>query len=394
MGGPHSSGLLVSPDPRAAAGPVRVAHVTSVHEAHDVRIFHKECRSLAQAGYEVSLFAPGDHDETLDGVRIHVVPPPRSRFERVARTTPRVALAALRSNARVIHLHDPELLPWGLLFKLVGRHVIYDAHENLPKDIRTKHYLPMWLRRLLAAVADLAERTCCACFDGVITVTPGIAVRFASRRTVVVRNYPRLEELPAGDAPPYAARRPIALYLGGLSVIRGAREMVQAIGRVNGSVPPELWLAGRFDPPPLEADLSRDSGWARTVRLGWRSREQVRAALDQARIGLLVLHPAPNHLDSLPIKLFEYMGAGLPVVASDFAAWREVLGEGGLYVDPLDVGAIAGAIQWLLAHPQEAERMGRVGQAAVTRELHWEREARTLLRLYERVAGPARATAS
>ena len=368
---------------------VTVAHVTSVHDAHDVRIFHKECRSLAEAGYDLVLIAPHDHDETLNGVRIRAVATPASRFERVVRTTPQAALEALRSRARVVHLHDPELLPWGLLLKLCGRKVIYDAHENLPKDIRTKHYLPTWLRSAFAFAADAIERAFCACFDGVVTVTPGIAERFSERRTVVVRNYPRLEEFIGSDSRPHAQRRPIAVYLGGLSEIRGAREMVRAIGRVHGGLGAELWLAGRFDPPRLEAALASDPGWAHTVRLGWQTREQVRAALEEARVGLLVLHPAPNHLDSLPIKLFEYMGAGLPVVASDFPAWRAVLGEGGLYVDPLDADAIAGAVEWLLTHPEEGERMGRVGRAAVAGELHWEHEARTLLRLYERVAGPA-----
>lgn len=365
-----------------------VAHLTSVHDADDVRILHKECRALAEAGYDVLLIAPHDRDQTVEGVRIHAVPRPRSRFERATRTTLQVARAALASRARVVHLHDPELLPWGLLFKLMGRRVIYDAHENLPNDIRTKHYLPSWLRVVLSVSADAVERAVCACFDGVVTVTPGIAARFPADRTAVVRNYPRLGEFPEVESRPYASRRSIVAYLGGLSEIRGTREMVKAIGRVDGALGAELWLAGRFDPPRLEASLASEPGWARTVRLGWQTRGQIVTILREARMGLLVLHPAPNHLDSLPIKLFEYMGAGLPVVASDFPAWRAILGDGGLYVDPLDADAIARAVEWLLTHAEEAETMGRIGRAAVTRELHWEREAATLKRLYERVAGP------
>jgi glycosyltransferase involved in cell wall biosynthesis len=383
MGVPDASRVLVSGGQR----PV-VAHLTSVHDAHDVRILHKECRSLAEAGYPVVLIAPHAGDETVDGVRIQAVAPPRSRWERLTRTSPAVFRAALRSGAQVVHLHDPELLPWGLLLKLMGRRVIYDAHENLPKDIRTKHYVPSWLRAGMSVAADAVERAFCAAFDGVVTVTPGIAARFPAERTALVRNYPRLEELETVDAPPYAARRPVALYLGGLSAIRGTREMVEAIGRVEGGLGAELWLAGRFDPPRLEAELASDPGWARTVRLGWQTRAQVMDLLHQARVGLLVLHPAPNHLDSLPIKLFEYMAAGLPVVASDFPAWRQILGEGGMYVDPLDAEAIARAVQWLLSHPTDAEAMGKIGHSAVSRTLHWEQEAAALKQLYARVAGP------
>jgi len=370
-------------------GPL-VAHLTSVHDAHDVRILGKECRALAEAGYDVVLIAPHDRDETVEGVRIIAVPPPRSRWERLTFTTPAVVRKALRSGARLVHLHDPELLPWGLWLKLRGRRVIYDAHENLPKDIRTKHYLPLALRAGMSMVADALERALCAGLDGVVTVTPGIAVRFPAARTALVRNYPRLDELEGDDASPYASRRSVVLYLGGLSAIRGTREMVRAIGRVDAGMGAELWLAGRFDPPSLEAELASEPGWAHTRRLGWQTRSQVVSLLGQARVGLLVLHPAPNHLDSLPIKLFEYMAAGLPVVASDFPAWREIVGEGAMYVDPMDPDAIARAVQWLLTHPSEAAAMGAAGRAAVRETLHWDREAATLKQLYARVVGPPR----
>ena len=374
-----------------ASGPVRVAHLTSTHEAFDTRIFWKECRTLARAGYDVTLVAPHDSDMTRDDVRIVAVPRPGSRGERATLTAWRVFRAGWRSRAHVIHVHDPELLPWALLMKLLGRRVIYDAHENLPKDIRSKHYLPEPLRALLASVVDLFERAACACLDGVVAVTPGIASRFPRERTIVLRNFPLLAEFAAARPGEYATRRPIVLYLGGLNEIRGAREMVRAIGRVKDSLGAELWLAGRFDPPALQAQLAGEPGWARTRWLGWRTRDEVALALAASRIGLLVLHPVPNHLDSLPIKLFEYMAAGLPVVASRFPAWERLVDGAGAFVDPLDVGAIAAEIERLLENPEDAARMGGKGRAAIERELHWEREAASLVALYERITGAPRA---
>ena len=374
----------------SAPRPPRVVHLTSVHDAFDTRIFMKECRSLAMAGYAVALVAPHDADVTRDDVHIVAVPPARGRLERATRTAWRVFRKGLSLRADVYHLHDPELLPYGLLLKLLGRRVIYDAHEHLPKDVTSKHYLPAPLRSLLAFAVDVVERAVCFCFDGIVTVTPGIAVRFPYTRTVLVRNYPLRSEFPAVERKPYASRRAAIVYLGGLNSIRGVREMVRAVGRLAPSLGAELWLAGRFDPPGFEQELAREPGWARTRHLGWLSREQVTATLAQARIGLLVLHPVPNHVDSLPIKLFEYMAAGLPVVASRFPAWEAVLEDAGLFVDPLDELAIAQALTHLLANTDEARRRGESGRAAVDRTLHWEREAGALLTLYGRVVGPPR----
>jgi glycosyltransferase involved in cell wall biosynthesis len=369
---------------------VEVAHLTTTHDAFDTRIFWKECRTLARAGYGVAIVAPHDGDVTREGVRVLGVARPRGRGERATLTAWRVFRTAERANARVVHLHDPELLAYAPLFKLMGRRVIYDAHENLPKDVMSKHWLPLPVRAVVAKLVDVSERGVCGMVDGVVTVTPGIAERFPRDRTIVLRNLPLRDEFAAAMPGEYAGRRPIVLYLGGLNEIRGVREMVRAIGRLDPALGAELWLAGRFDPPALEAQLASEPGWERVKCLGWCSRDQVAQALAAARVGLLVLHPVPNHLDSLPIKLFEYMAAGIPVVASNFAAWKGVLDRAGTFVDPLDPAAVATAVEKLLADPLEAARMGAAGRAAVERELHWEREASGLLQLYERVAGSPR----
>lgn len=122
--------------------------------------------------------------------------------------------------------------------------------------------------------------------------------------------------------------------------------------------------------------------------LGWRPPDEVHELLGTARIGLCVLHPVRNYVESLPTKLFEYMDAGLPVVASDFPAWREIVnGAGcGLLVDPLDPAGIARALRYLLTNPDRAQTMGERGRAAVRKDYQWEREAESLLRLYDRLA--------
>ncbi len=136
---------------------------------------------------------------------------------------------------------------------------------------------------------------------------------------------------------------------------------------------------------PVDAGL--DLAGERVDLRGRLSRDGVAEVLREARVGLLVLHPVEAHLQSLPIKLFEYMAAGIPVVASDFPFWRELVGEAGVLVDPNDVDAIAAAIETLLDDPANAEAMGARGREAVATRFGWEAEGERLLSLYERIAG-------
>jgi len=383
-----SPSSIAPPTSKPGSRALKVVHLTSVHSAADPRIFHKECRSLARAGFDVTVVGPHREDTTRDAVRIQAIRKSASRAVRMTLTAWRAYSRASRANADVYHFHDPELLLFGLLLRMHGKKVIYDIHEDMPKDILSKHYLPAWSRPLISRLIEGIESFACTRFSALVAVTPSIADRFVplNRRTVVVHNFPYVEEIvsPALDVP-WEQRRQSVTYVGGITVQRAIREMVSAMALLPASLPATLELAGIENADEADSQaLRKDPGWYRVRHHGLLDQPTTFRLLHQVRAGLVLFHPEPNHVEAMPQKIFEYMGAGLPVIASDFPLWRKIIGESGcgIFVDPRSPEQIAHAIEYVLTHPIEAELMGRRGRDAVLARFNWRSEADKLVELY------------
>jgi len=363
--------------------------MTSVHRHDDVRIFHKECVSLAKAGYETHFVVPGTPGNGSQGVFLHGVPRRSgSRLTRFLITTIEVLRTTLHTHPGIAHFHDPELLPIGVLLRLLGRKVIYDAHEDVAKSILTKSYIPLITRKPLARIVDWMEQTCSLFFDAIVAATPAIGLKFPPQRTVVVRNMPIVEELRVESAPRYRIRRNQFLLIGGISRQRGIIEMVRALEQLPESSDARLVLLGEIRERGLEESLRSLHGWARVDHVGFVAREHTARFFHEARAGILTFLPSPNHIEALPNKLFEYMAAGLPLIASDFPLWRKILEPArcALFVDPEDPTSIRKAMEWILGNEQEAEEMGNRAIRLVQEEFNWEIEKSKLLNLYARLS--------
>jgi glycosyltransferase involved in cell wall biosynthesis len=286
----------------------------------------------------------------------------------------------------VYHFHDPELIPLGLLLAARGKTVVYDIHEDAPADMLHKDYIPRRLRRPLMWSVRKLEDAACRRFSGLITATPTIAERFylINANTAVVHNYPILDEIAPNVDLPWNKRPPAVAYIGSISERRGIREILRALALLPSPRPAEMMLAGPFSPHGLLTELQELPGWARVQYLGVLDRPAIANLLSRVRLGLLVLQPEPNFVNAMPIKLFEYMAAGIPVIASNFPLWRQIIGDAGcgLLVDPQDPQAIARAIEYLLRHDAEAEAMGRRGRKAASELYNWNSEERVLLKFY------------
>ena len=380
---------------RDFAGPecrrtMKVCHFTSVHNPYDTRILYKECMGLAGAGHEVHLVAVHDRDEVRGNVRIHGVRRRNSLLKRMLFTTRDVYRTAREIDADVYHFHDPELMIYGLFLKLAGKKVICDVHEDFPDYIRYKDAIPRPFRRPAAWFTGIVEWFTARFFDAIIVVTPKILERFRplNERTVMIRNFPLLAELSHGESRPWGERSDTVIYVGSLTLERGIREMVQAaaLARSKGAV--RFILGGRFPNAEVERDVTGLPEFADVDYRGFMMRDEVVETLADVKAGLVAPLDRSFHRSGFMTKLYEYMSAGIPVIASDFPLWREIIGGArcGIMVEPGNVGHLADAIRYVLDHPMEAAEMGRNGRAAVEKTYNWERQQEQLFDVYRRLS--------
>lgn len=359
--------------------------MTSAHPADDVRIFHKECVTLAKAGFQVYLVAANAQEEVVNGVQIvSANVAPSGRFSRMLNTTKAVYEKAIALDADIYHFHDPELLRFALRLKRKGKKVIYDAHEDVPRQIMGKFWIPRFFRTLISSIFELYENSISKKLSYVVVSTPTIENRFSkiNVHTKAICNYPILiENL---EIPSWSQRKNEVCYVGGITVIRGVKELVESISSVENVT---LNLAGSYSPESFQSDLMKLEGWSKVNDLGYVGRDKIVEVLNQSKIGMVTLYPQDNYLDSLPIKMFEYMLAGIPVIASNFPLWKGIIESEncGLTVDPHSTKEISNAIQYLIENDQIAEQMGKRGREAVLEKYNWEAEGKKLVSIYEKL---------
>lgn len=365
---------------------MKICHLTSAHLRTDTRIFIKMCRSLAAHGYSVSLVvADGKGNATSEGVSIKDVGRTRDRLDRIFNAPKRLHRAAVSLDADIYHLHDPELLPIGFRLRRCGKRVIFDSHEDVPTQMLAKPYLNKPLLWIIATAFAMYEKWVCRRLSGVIAATPFIRDKFLhiNPNTVDIVNYPIIDELTSDNG--WQHKREEVCYVGGIAEVRGINQLVSAMSLVSTGI--RLNLVGEFAEPSLEQEVKANSGWTTVNEFGFLGREGVREVLSRSRAGLVTLLPIPNYLDALPVKMFEYMSAGIPVIVSNFDLWRKIIDKNdcGLCVDPMSPQSISSAINFLISNPAEAERMGLNGKKAVASTFSWAIEERKLLNFYDQI---------
>ncbi|HBF87356.1 MAG TPA: glycosyl transferase [Bacteroidales bacterium] len=364
---------------------MKICHITTVHDAKDVRIFYKECSSLSKLGHDVYFVVLNGKSEVRNNVTIIGVESKyNSRIKRMLFGTNMAYKEALKLNADVYHFHDPEFLFHGIKLHRKGKKVIYDAHEDYPRQILGKYYLSAFTKKVLAFLVEKLENYGARRFEGIITATPYIKERYIklNNNTVDINNFPILEQLP--EPSDWNQKSNEICYIGALSRVRGIYEIVKSLETSNC----RLNLGGSFDESEkLHFDVKSLQSWGKVNELGFINRNQVNEILKKSKIGMVTLHPIVNYLDSLPVKMFEYMAAGLPVIASDFPLWKSIIEEKncGICVNPLNPIEISEAINKILSDNNLAKEMGINGRKLVLEQYNWAKEEVKLKIFYSNI---------
>ncbi|RZF51150.1 glycosyltransferase [Acinetobacter halotolerans] len=360
-----------------------VVHLTTVHPRSDTRILIKECSSLARKYKLALIVADGLGGECKNGINIFDIGKFNGRLNRVKNASKAMYLKAIDLDAKIYHVHDPELIPVGLKLKKAGKKVIFDAHEDLPKQILTKHYLNPLVKKILSTLIEFYERKQCCKFDGIVAATPYIRDKFKkiNKNVVDINNFPVVDEF--FYDPNLFNSNPLnsVCYVGAIDIARGVGNNIEALP-TDGYI--SLLLAGRFSNDKFHDSCRKQSGWENVKYYGFADRKLVQEIFSNSFAGLVTLLPMPSYLDSLPVKMFEYMAYGLPVIASDFPYWREIIEkyECGICVDPCDVNAIRSAISLLSSDLQLCKNLGNNGRKAVLEIFNWDKEEEKLFDFY------------
>jgi len=373
-----------------------LVHVSTLHSRDDARIVVREIGTLTRLyGSKVALVvADGLGNETVcqgeDFFQIFDIGTnTRGRIYRASVFQLRCFKAVNALKPELVHFHDPELVLLGLLMKTRGAKVIYDAHEHLPNQILAKDWIPLSVRKYVAYIAGKLDTTLSHFFDAIICATPEIEKRFDGRLTGVLLNYPLQSEFNSTPEKTEETKTFRMVYVGGIALDRGIKQMIEVVGILSErGRQVELCIAGQWDESLLES-CSGVNGWKQTVILNKIKRNEVLDLLHSSDVGFLLLDPTPNHLDSMPVKLFEYCGAGLPTIASNFPKMRSLIEERkiGLVVDSQDVLACCSAVETMMDDLPLSQEFSKNARSLIDKSWNWESQERILENLYAEVLG-------
>jgi glycosyltransferase involved in cell wall biosynthesis len=356
---------------------------TSVHRWNDNRIFHKEAVSLAKK-FNVELHAPADFDKkNINGVNIIGLPTWEKETDRKL-IRKQLWLRLKNNDSDIFIFHDPELIWIGIKASIVLKiKVVYDIHENTIQSIIRKKWLNP-IAKLIAIIGYSFLQQISKLFFDHYFLAENSYRNFIKKNSTVIYNYPLKV-----DYDHQSTKEFDLVYLGDITEDRGALIMVKILSILKRKLPKiNLALIGRV-PPILKDDLANaivENRLKNNIKLfGYMNYYEAMQIVCKSKVGLCLLKPIKNYIDSYPTKLFDYLQVGVPCICSNFPLYQKLIDkyDAGISVDPLDIEGVATTIYGLLDDPDKYNNLSKNGIIALNNDYNWSTQENKLFNLVQ-----------
>ncbi len=368
-----------------------IAHLTTVHIRTDTRIFYKEVQTLSKI-YNTLLIAADGLGNSTDGfVEVVDLGKPKSRIKRILFYGFKALPILKKRKIKCVHIHDPELILVGFILRIKGYKVIYDIHELVYEDIRTKNWISFsFVKNTIAWFYKIMEGLALKYFNGIVLAEDGYRDFYekyypkAIPKIVYIRNYPikAMFKVQKTDTKTLQNKYNSIIYLGAISEDRGIYELVRAMDYLDESY--NLYIIGKWREDGLLERCKSLAGWSKVTMIGYIKPNKIGEYIQKSRVGICTLHKTENFAYTTPVKSFEYLINGLPMIMTDFPFWKKFYQGTSLFVDPKNSEEIAKAVETLLNDQKLYEKMSAAG-ADLALNHCWENEEKKLIDLYQKI---------
>jgi glycosyltransferase involved in cell wall biosynthesis len=368
----------------------KVCHVISGYIRDNARIFQRQCISLSNAGFKVSILTnDGQPEEIMDGVNVYCTKITfKSRLLTLLFAKYQFLKRAIEIDADIYQLHSPELIPLGVALKKIGKIVIYDAHEDLPRHILEKEWLPKFTRGIISKIVEYYMNISLKKLNEIISPHSHV-VKELSRlnpNTTLITNFPIINWNYKILLEEYLAREKIICYTGTVYEYSNQDMILKALN----DLPQILYKSVGYISQSQLLKLSKIDSFKRVEFGDLIPYSKMKSFYESAIIGLVIYDyklNLGNRLGSYGTnKIFEYMEAGLPFICTDYVLWNEIVTKYncGICVQPGNLTQIRDAIHFLYANPTLAYQMGQNGRRAVESEYNWGLEEKKYISLFNK----------
>jgi len=371
---------------------ISCCQITSRHHLGDERILYRMAKSLAHFGFQSSLIATFDKDNTkINGKskKMHFILVKSNYTKNNLFLTLVYNLFVLISGAikfrfHIIQFHDPDLIFFAPIFKLFGKKVIYDVHDDYEASILDRFLHKPFLGRLISKSWWFFEKNLSKVFDGIVVADRHLATKFQNMNPVVLGNYPRKDFTEGADTS--LEKTFNLIYVGGVNWERGVSKILDALDLISHE-DIRFHIIGDCQDKALQERIKSNTRVIWHGRVAWT---ELHKYYTQSHVGLAVYQPIPSFQycpGENSVKIIEYMAAGIPTICSNFPGLKTFVEEAGygLTVQPDNPEEISEKINYLYNHPELRKQLGQNGRNAFAMKYNWEQHEGKLLNLYYRI---------